>query len=113
MHIIAIFVLLQVVIGAVAVFVLVRLLDKELIEAALERLQAVSAAELFGPVHFKTARPLNPEHRGRIQSIFKRKAVQGKIIFEENLALKGGLLIAYNDQVLDFSLSSRLQKLWS
>ena len=56
---------------------------------------------------------LNDEFKSYLESIRKRKFVQANLDFKENADLKGGVVIALGDLLLDFSLSSRLQHFWS
>ena len=48
-----------------------------------------------------------------LTGLVKDRFVDGKIAFEQLRDLKGGLIIKVDDEVLDFSLSSRLENFWS
>ena len=110
---IIILILVQTVIAGAVIFVLKRLLDRELIEAALEKAQAVALTPLPEAIVVTSAGTLNVQASQRFQSIFKRKAPDVNIVFEQDPALQGGVVIAWGREHLDFSIASRLKNFWS
>ena len=105
-----ILIVMQSVIAAVVILVLKHLLDKELIEAALEKLQAASGG-LSGQVKVKSAKDLNSQIQHRIQSLLRGK--ETKVIFELDPSLKGGLRIEFSaGNPIDCSMAGRLKNLW-
>jgi F0F1-type ATP synthase delta subunit len=103
----------QCVFVAVVVFVLKRLLDKELMMAALEKFESCKVSSDIKEITVLSASRINDEFRHRLESIRKRKFAGAKLDFRENLELKGGIVIAMGDVLLDFSVQSRLQNFWS
>jgi F0F1-type ATP synthase delta subunit len=112
------FILLMVFLGqcvfAVAViFVLKKLLDRELIRAALEKFEACKTPPDIKEITVLSAAGIGEEFKGHLESIRQRKMPQANLNFRENAALKGGIVIAMGDILLDFSLLSRLEHFWS
>ena len=103
----------QCVIVAAVVFILKRLLDRELIEGALEKLQATVIAPAQGEIIIKSAAVLNQEIQSRVQSLVRRRAPDIKVVFTRDSGLKGGIVIESSGGVIDFSLASRLKNFWS
>jgi F0F1-type ATP synthase delta subunit len=104
---------LQLIIAGIVIFVLKQLLDKELEQAALEKAMALKNNPEIKSIHVYSAKDLSVQLKEQLTSIVKNKFSNGKIIFEHLSSLKGGLIIKVEEQVLDFSLSSRLEHLWS
>jgi len=103
----------QCVFVVVVVLVLKKLLDKELMRAALEKFEASRVPAEIKEITVFTAGNISDEFKSHLESIRKRKMPQANLIFLENAELKGGVVIAAGDLLLDFSLSSRLQNFWS
>ncbi len=102
----------QLVVGAVIVYVLKRLLVKELFAAALEKLQNIPAAQEVGAVKVTAHGPLDAQKRTQIEVIIQRKFPELKIDFQEDLGIKGGIVIELGNMRLDYSLADRLKRLW-
>ena len=113
MFIFLILILVQCVFAGVVIFVLKKLLDKELMMAALEKFESCKASSDIKEITVHTASKVNDDLQRKLESIRKRKFVQAKLDFKENTGLKGGVVIALGDILLDFSLSSRLHHFWS
>ena len=107
-----ILILVQVAIAGAVIFVLKRLLDRELVQAALERLHAVAVAAGTGDVVVKHCGVLSSQVQGQIQSIVRSKSPQAKVIFQEDAALRGGLAVQLPGEFIDFSLAARLKNFW-
>jgi len=60
-----------------------------------------------------SASTVSDEFQRQLESIRKRKFIQAKFDFQEDAGLKGGVVIAIGDVLLDFSLRSRLKHFWS
>ncbi len=106
------FVMVQLIIAVTVVLVLRKLLEKELIEAALERL------EYFKPVQggeciVRFASQLDVQVENRFKSWCSRKCAGSSLCFEQDGALKGGVMIIFGNETLDFSLANRLKNFWS
>ena len=56
---------------------------------------------------------VNDEFKSYFESVQKRKFSQANLNFQEDAALKGGVVIVVGDALLDFSLASRLKQFWS
>ena len=102
---------LQLVIATVVIFVLKRLLDRELEKAAIEKLTSLKTNVDVKVVHIYYAKPLSLNVEEKLRELVKNKFSVSEIIFEELENIKGGLIIKIEDEVLDFSLSSRLENL--
>ena len=113
MGILLIIFFIQCVIAVVAIFILKKLLDKELMEAALEKLESCKASEEVKEISVHSATEINPEYKSRIQSVCKRKFAQARLDILLDPLLKGGVVIKAGEYSLDFSLSNRLQNFWS
>src|ERR1700733_8195173 len=99
----------QCVIAVIVIFVLKRLLDKELMRAALEKFESCKISSDIKEITILSASKVDDKLQSQFESIRKRKFAQTKLNFQENAGLKGGVVIALGDLLLDFSLSSRLQ----
>ena len=112
---IVLFILLfvQCVIAGIVIFVLKGFLDRELKKAAIEKLVSLKAAQDINQITVYYAHVMPSMIQEEIKNIAHQKFSKGNIVFEQLQALKGGLMIKIADEVLDFSLSSRLEHLWS
>ena len=108
-----ILIFLQLTIALVIIFVLKRLLDRELEKAAIEKLMSLKANADVKVVNIYHAKPLTLNVEEEFKSLVKNKFVGSEIVFERISNLRGGLIIKAADEVLDFSVSSRLENLWS
>jgi len=61
----------------------------------------------------RSAVAVSDEFKRHFESIRQRKFVQANLNFQEDAALKGGVVITVGELLLDFSLLSRLQNFWS
>lgn len=113
MSIILIIFLGQCVIAAIVIIVLKKLLDRELMNAALEKFESCKASADIKEITVLSSSRIKDEVQGRLESIRKRKFVQAKLIYRVEPQVKGGIVIALEDILLDFSLSSRLQNFWT
>ena len=111
MGIIALVLLAQCFIAVIVIAVLKRLLERELIEAGFEQLQAALLPAETPQVTVRSALDLKPETRGRAQAVLKRKAADIKIIFTSDPALKGGIVFEWPGGNIDCSLADRLKNL--
>ena len=102
----------QVVIAGVVIFILKRLLDKELVEAALEKLQGLSAGDIAGEIVLRVNRP-DFKVQGRFEDLVRRRFPAAQLIVQEDAGLKGGVVLIVAGQTLDFSITSRLKGFWS
>lgn len=111
MTLVLIFIVVQIIVAGIVIAVLNNKLKKELIEAALENLQANLPSATHAQVRVISAAELDAPIKARIENMMKRKAPNASVLFETDLVLKSGLVIHVGDMVLDFSLSERLKKL--
>ncbi len=107
------FVVVQLIMAVIVVLVLRKLLEKELIEAALEKLEYFKPAQGGGEFIIRVASHLDGRIEDRFKSWCGRRFAGSKISFEQDGALKGGVVIVAGGEVLDFSLANRLKNLWS
>lgn len=103
----------QCVFAGVVIFVLKKLLDKELMRAALEKFESCKTSSDIKEIAVRSASNVNDEFKSHLESIRQRKFTEAHLNFQEDPTLKGGVVIAVGDLLLDFSLSSRLQNFWS
>ncbi|NTV28539.1 MAG: F0F1 ATP synthase subunit delta [Candidatus Omnitrophica bacterium] len=104
--------ILQVLAAIVVGYVLKRLMDRELMLAALERVEMFAPAGVGDEaekVVIVSAGPMPAEQRARFVAILKDKLPHAEIEFLENADLRGGVVIEIAGEVLDFSLVTRLQ----
>ena len=104
---------LQLIIAAIVIFVLKNLLDRELEKAAIEKLMSLKADSTIKTVNIYYAHSMPSKIEKELIHLTKNKFSDSKVVFEQNKILKGGLVIKAADVVLDYSLSSRLDHLWS
>jgi len=95
------------------VFVLKKLLDRELMMAALEKFESCKASLEIKEISVYSASRISDKYKGQIEMIRQRKFDQAKLDYLENAELKGGVVITLGDLLLDFSLATRLQNFWS
>jgi F0F1-type ATP synthase delta subunit len=108
-----IIIVLQVVIAGVVIFVLKHLLNPELEKVAIEKLASLKPSidvKVINVYHFRRL-PVNIQKE--LRELAKNKFTNSEIIFEQSNILKGGVVIKIDSEVLDFSLSSRLENFWS
>ena len=103
----------QCVFAVVVILVLKKFLDKELMRAALEKFESCKASSDITAITVRFASTLSDEFKSHLESVRKRKMPQANLNFQEDASLKGGVVIAVGDLILDFSLLSRLQHFWS
>jgi F0F1-type ATP synthase delta subunit len=103
----------QCVFATIVVFVLKGFLDKELVRAALENFESCKTSSDIKEIAVRSASSISDEFKGQFESIRRRKFAQAHLDFQEDSALKGGIVIAVGDLLLDFSLTSRLKNFWS
>jgi len=103
----------QCVFAGVVIFVLKGLLDKELIRAAIEKFESCKISPDIKEIAIFSASTISDEFKYNLESIRKRKFADVNLKFQENTELKGGVVIALGEELLDFSLASRLENFWS
>jgi len=113
MRIFLIIFFIQCVFALFVIFVLKKLLNKELIRSALEKLESCKASPDTKEIIVRFASKINDEFRSRFEYIRKRKFAQATLNFQEDANLKGGVVITLGDVILDFSLSQCLKNFWS
>jgi F0F1-type ATP synthase delta subunit len=106
-------VVLQLAIAGIVIFFLKRVLNRELEKVAVEKLVSIKPSESVDLVTVYYAYSLPSVIEQEIRTLIKNKFTEAKIIFEQLRPLKGGLMIKIKDEILDFSLSSRLENFWS
>lgn len=107
------FIAVQLIIALAVLFVLKRLLERELERAAIEQLSAIKSVQGASGIKVYHGGALSAELRDRLMRTIKGRFASVHVDFEHVPSLKGGLMIKLADEVLDFSVSSRLEYLWS
>jgi F0F1-type ATP synthase delta subunit len=103
---------LQVVIAGVVVIFLKQRLDRELEKAAIEKIMSLKNNSEVKAVNIYSAKNLPTNIAQELGSIAKNKFSNARVAFEILEPIKGGLMIKVDEEVLDFSLSSRLENFW-
>jgi F0F1-type ATP synthase delta subunit len=107
--------ILQLIVAVAVIFVLKKLLDKELKQAALEHaivFRPSEAALKVERITIVSAVKLALDYRAKLLAILKEKCPQASIDFLENAALRGGLVVEIGEEVWDHSLETRLKHLF-
>jgi F0F1-type ATP synthase delta subunit len=104
---------LQLVIALIVVIVLKQQLDRELEKAAIEKMMSIRNNPETKMVNVYFAKSLPNVIEQQIRSLGKTKFSNAQMTFESLEDLRGGLMIKIDQEVLDFSLSSRLENFWS
>jgi F0F1-type ATP synthase delta subunit len=110
---IGIVIVLQIVIAGIVFSILWRLLDRELVAAAIEKLMSVKTSAEVKVVNVYHGNVLPVRIEEKLKILVKNKFTNSDVFFEQLKSLKGGLIIKVADEVLDFSISSRLENFWS
>ena len=103
--------IVQLLIAAAVIFILKRLLDKELAEAALEKFQGLEIKGISAII-VRLGRP-DLQIRSRFEELARRRFPGARLTVETDITLKGGVLIIIGEQVLDYSVADRLRNFWS
>ncbi len=103
--------IVQLVIAVIVILVLKRLLDRELKKAALEKFQTLKInGEKTITIYY--AGQLSAHVKEELLDVARNKYKESNLVFEQNQILKGGLVIVVDEQMLDFSVSNRLENFW-
>ncbi|MBF0490915.1 MAG: F0F1 ATP synthase subunit delta [Candidatus Omnitrophica bacterium] len=113
MMILMMIIVLQLFVAGIVIFILKRLLDRELEKEAFEKLMSLKTDSAVDLITVYYAQTLSVKVQQEFTAVVKNKFVNGKIVWENLGHLKGGLIIKVNEEVFDFSLSSRLENFWS
>ena len=108
-----IIIILQLIIAGIVVFILKNFLNRELEKAAVEKVMSLRANEDVKAINIYYAQSLPINVAEEFKVLIQNKFVNSKIEFEQLQDLKGGLIIKVGEEILDFSLSSRLENFWS
>ena len=103
--------IVQLFIAAAVIFILKRLLDKELTEAALEKFQGLEANGISA-ITVRLGRA-DLQVRSRFEELARRRFPGARLTVEDDTTLKGGVIIAIGEQILDYSIADRLRNFWS
>ena len=103
----------QVFFAIIVILFLKSFLNKELIKAALEKFESCKNSQEIKEIVVFSASAISDEFKNYFEAIRRRKFSQANLDFKENASLKGGVVIAVEDLMLDFSLASRMQHFWS
>ena len=106
---------LQFLIGLGIFIFLLKVLNDDLQELAMEKLKNFSFNKLgneMPQVKVITCRPIKDGLKNRIEKEISGKKENLKIDFSESADVKGGIIIEIGTQIIDCSLSSRLKNFW-
>ena len=107
---------LQVVLALVVIFVLKKLLDRELVESALEQFEVLKYdgdPSVIKTIAVTARKPLGAEIQSRFKSIAARRFKGMSIDFSTDAELKGGVKVVIGKMQIDCSLNDRLERLFS
>ena len=103
----------QCVLALGVVLFLKKALNRELVEAALENLEGCPASNDVQEIIVRFYSGAGERIKSHLESIRRRKFVRAHLDIKEDRGLKGGMVIAVGETLLDFSLASRWRQLWS
>lgn len=109
-------IILQALVAVAAVYVLKRLLEKDLVSVALEQVGLLGPsdeARRVGRVVVLFAGNVPVAKRAVLAQLLKAKCPQAEVDFLEDPALMGGIVIEIAGKVMDYSLANRLKYLFS
>jgi len=106
--------LLQVAVAALVLFLLKKLLDRELFLCALEKLMQASADQgaAVDEAIIVTANKLSGDEEFRLRTVIKARFPRAEVTIGQDRALWGGILIRAGAQVFDFSLWTKIRQLF-
>ena len=102
----------QALVAAVVIFILKQLLDKELIEAALEKFQGLDTGKDTADIRVRLGK-MDARARERFEDLARRRFPRARLTVEQDEGLKGGVIITVGSEQLDFSVANRLKGFWS
>jgi len=107
-------VVLQTVVAVFVLFLLKKLLSRELFLCALEQIAHVPADQGAGidEVVVVAAGRISGDEEFRLRTVIKERFPQADIIVGEDHALGGGLLVRAGGHVFDFSLWTKIRQLF-
>lgn len=108
-------IVLQALVAVAAVYVLKRLLEKDLVRAALEQVGVFDPsdeARRAERIVVLFAGDVPTTNRAVLAQLLKEKCPRADIDFLEDPALMGGLVIEIAGKVMDYSLANRLKYLF-
>ena len=104
---------LQLVLFTIIIFVLLKILNRHLIELALHQLELLFAKEVDQGVQkivVTVVKTLSDASKKRIESaVYKKLGRTVPLVVEVNPQIKGGMIISINNLTIDCSLISRLK----
>ena len=106
--------LAQMVVIAIIVFVLKKILDRQLIESAIEKLKILHIDPLdknMNCVEVVTYDPLSEENKKKISdAIYQKVHRHIPLTVSQDKSIKGGIVIKIPNRMIDHSLISRLKE---
>jgi F0F1-type ATP synthase delta subunit len=106
-------ILLQIAAAALVVYLLKKLLERELFLAMLEHIagRSMTSAEI-PEVVVVAAGLFSARDEARLRAVIKGRFPQADIILGQDPSLMGGFILRAGDQVIDLSLSTRIKHLF-
>ena len=106
--------LIQIAVIAIIIFILLKILNRHLIELGIHDFEVMLAKEIavdLTEIVLVTCQPLAASAVKRIeQSVCKKLNRSVKVLVEVDKKIKGGIIIKLNKRILDYSLISRLKE---
>ena len=104
----------QFIVMSTIIFVLKRLLDRQLIETAIHKVETLNPNKIdpqCDEVDLIVFAELDKENQERIIHAFDSKiAKRVKLNVSKDRSLKGGMIIKFKDQTIDHSVAGRLRE---
>ena len=109
------FVLLQILAIVMVLFVLKRVLERELFGLALERVSAVSffVEDGFTEIVVLSAGKIAARNEALLRSVLTGRFPRASIVFLQDASLGGGFVIQAGPCILDYSLLTRIKQLFT
>ncbi len=104
--------MLQLVAVAVILFVLWKMLRRELVEAALQALEAAAPRSDVAEVSAVSAAALSSVDEARLMALLKQKFPSAAIGLAVNAQIRSGLVIKAGELLLDYSFLTRMKSLF-
>ncbi len=106
-------ILLQVVMAALVLFLMKKLLERELLGVALEQIAGAPLEHgvIVNEVVVVAAGRFSGDDEFRLRGVIRDRFPQARVLIGRDASLGGGLIIRMGDHVLDHSLWTRLKQL--
>ncbi|MDD3375620.1 MAG: F0F1 ATP synthase subunit delta [Candidatus Omnitrophica bacterium] len=106
--------IMQIVVGAIVVFILKKILDYQLVELAIKTFKNVKLEPddlKLGSILVGSPFSVSKKTQNRILELAEKKFERSmSIVIKKDKSLKGGMIIYLNSLIIDYSLVGRLKE---